>query len=66
MNLEICSKNFRNSLGRDIAHVRNPRLRALFEGIAASYSIPEAYRAFEVLYEDYAPLGLEAGLSMHS
>jgi hypothetical protein len=41
---------------RDIAHVRNPRLRALFEGIAASYSIPEAYRAFEILFEDYAPL----------
>jgi hypothetical protein len=41
---------------RDIAHVRNPRLRKLFEGIAASYSIPEAYRAFEILFEDYAPL----------
>ncbi|KAL3903890.1 MAG: hypothetical protein SGARI_005176 [Bacillariaceae sp.] len=41
---------------RDIAHVKNARLRALFEGIAASYYIPEAYRAFEILFEDYAPL----------
>lgn len=42
--------------GDDIAHVTNPRLRALFEGIAASYNIPEVYRAFEILFEDYAPL----------
>jgi hypothetical protein len=40
----------------DIAHVRSPRLRALFAGIAASYNIPEVYRAFEILFEDYAPL----------
>jgi hypothetical protein len=41
---------------RDIAHVKNARLRSLFEGIAASYYIPETYRAFEILFEDYAPL----------
>ena len=41
---------------RDIAHVKNARLRALYEGIAASYYIPEVYRAFEILFEDYAPL----------
>jgi hypothetical protein len=40
----------------DIAHVRSPRLRALFAGIAASYDIPEVYRSFEILFEDYAPL----------
>lgn len=40
----------------DISHVTSPRLRALFEGIAASYHIPEVYRAFEILFEDYAPL----------
>ncbi|KAG7356100.1 hypothetical protein IV203_000786 [Nitzschia inconspicua] len=40
----------------DIAHVKNPKLRALFEGIAASYHIPQVYRAFEILFDDYAPL----------
>jgi hypothetical protein len=61
--LTTFEREFRNMLlefakftRRDIAHVRSPRLRALFEGIAASYYIPETYRAFEVLFEDYAPL----------
>jgi hypothetical protein len=47
---------------RDIRAVRNPRLRALFEGVAASYSLPEVYRAFELLYEDYAPLRIAGRL----
>jgi hypothetical protein len=41
---------------RDIMAVKNPRIRSLFEGVAASYSLPEVHRAFEVLFEDYAPL----------
>jgi hypothetical protein len=47
---------------RDIMAVRNPRVRALFEGVAASYSLPEVYRAFEVLFEDYAPLRIAGRL----
>lgn len=34
----------------------NPRMKAIYEGVAASYYEPAVYRAFEVLYEDYAPL----------
>lgn len=41
---------------KDVEHIRDPRLRTLFRGVMASYHIPEAYRAFEVLFEDYAPL----------
>jgi hypothetical protein len=47
---------------RDIRAVRNPRLRALFEGVAASFSLPEVYRAFELLFEDYAPLRIAGRL----
>jgi hypothetical protein len=41
---------------RDILAVRNPRMRAIFQGVAASFALPAVYRAFEVLFEDYAPL----------
>jgi hypothetical protein len=47
---------------RDIRAVRNPRMRALYEGVAASYSLPEVYRAFQVLFEDYAPLRIAGRL----
>lgn len=40
-------------------------MRAIYEGVAASYYVPEVYRAFEVLYEDYLPLRL-AGRVIHS
>lgn len=40
----------------EIQTVLNPRMRAILEGIAASYYEPDVYRAFEVLYEDYIPL----------
>jgi hypothetical protein len=40
----------------EIEAVVNPRLRAILEGISASYYEPAVYRAFEVLYEDYMPL----------
>jgi hypothetical protein len=36
--------------------VLNPRMRAVLEGIAASYYEHDVYRAFEILYEDYIPL----------
>jgi hypothetical protein len=41
---------------KDIEHIRDLRLRTIFRGVMASYHIPQAYRAFEVLFEDYAPL----------
>jgi len=54
---------FREMLGyfsqytrRDIMAVRDPRMRIIFQGVAASYGLPEVYRAFEILFEDYAPL----------
>ena len=40
----------------EIQAVTNPRLRAIYEGIEASYYEHAVYRAFEVLYEDYLPL----------
>lgn len=39
-----------------IESVANPRLRALYEGVAASAHDPDVYRAFEVLFEDLVPL----------
>jgi len=43
---------------KEIQTLLNPRTRAILEGIAASYHEPAVYRAFEILYEDYAPLRL--------
>ncbi|KAL3912504.1 MAG: hypothetical protein SGILL_006854 [Bacillariaceae sp.] len=40
----------------DIEAVADPRMRAVMEGISASYYEPAVYRAFEVLYEDHMPL----------
>lgn len=48
----------------EINAVANPRLRAIFEGVAASYCEPAVYRAFEVLFEDYMPLRV-AGRVIH-
>ena len=50
---------------REIEAISNPRLRAIYEGIAASYYEPAVYRAFEVLYEDYRPLRV-AGRIVHN
>jgi hypothetical protein len=41
---------------RDIFSLRDPRMRVLFQGVAASAYEPEVYRAFEILYEDLYPL----------
>ncbi len=41
---------------KELQTVLNPRMRAILEGIAASYYEHDVYRAFEVLYEDYVPL----------
>jgi hypothetical protein len=41
---------------KEIEAVTNPRLRAIYTGVAASYYEPAVYRAFEVLYVDYRPL----------
>lgn len=42
----------------ELKTVLNPRMRAILEGIAASYYEHDVYRAFEILYEDYVPLRL--------
>jgi hypothetical protein len=49
---------------QEMSSVTNPRMRVIYEGVAASYYVPEVYRAFEVLYEDYLPLRL-AGRIIH-
>ena len=49
---------------QEMSSITNPRMRVIYEGIAASYFVPEVYRAFEVLYEDYLPLRL-AGRVIH-
>jgi hypothetical protein len=36
----------------------NPRMRAIMEGISASYYGLVVYRAFEAPYEDYMPLSI--------
>ncbi|CAJ1952326.1 unnamed protein product [Cylindrotheca closterium] len=48
----------------DMTAITDSRLRALYEGVAASYHEPSVYRAFEVLYEDFAPLRV-AGRVVH-
>lgn len=40
----------------DIQSIPNPRVRALYEGVAASAFEPAVYRSFEVLFEDFGPL----------
>ena len=40
----------------EIESITQPRMRAIYEGVAASYYEPAVYRAFEVLYADYSPL----------
>jgi len=50
---------------QEMSSITDPRMRAIYEGVAASYYVPEVYRAFEVLYEDYLPLRL-AGRVIHS
>mmetsp|Transcript_1182 Transcript_1182/g.3100 ORF Transcript_1182/g.3100 Transcript_1182/m.3100 type:complete len:349 (+) Transcript_1182:230-1276(+) len=49
---------------QEMSSITNPRMRVIYEGVAASYYVPEVYRAFEVLYEDYMPLRV-AGRMIH-
>jgi len=49
---------------QEMSSITNPRLRIIYEGVAASYYEPAVYRAFEVLYEDYMPLRI-AGRMIH-
>jgi hypothetical protein len=49
---------------QEMSSITNPRLRVIYEGVAASYYEPAVYRAFEVLYEDFMPLRL-AGRIIH-
>lgn len=49
---------------QEMSCITNPRLRTIYEGVVASYWEPAVYRAFEVLYEDYAPLRV-AGRIIH-
>lgn len=50
--------HFTNYTQADIMAISDPRQRALFEGIAASAVCVPVYRAFEILFEDLAPLRL--------
>jgi hypothetical protein len=49
-------EHFTQYTHRDIISLRDPRMRLLFKGIAASAYEPAVYRAFEVLYEDLYPV----------
>jgi hypothetical protein len=49
-------EHFTQYTQRDIISLRDPRMRLLFKGIAASAYEPAVYRAFEVLYEDLYPV----------
>jgi hypothetical protein len=62
-NLTRLEQEFRDKLSifadysdDQIASIPNERLRALYEGVAASAHEPAVYRAFEVLFEDLHPL----------
>ncbi|GKY95549.1 hypothetical protein MPSEU_000516500 [Mayamaea pseudoterrestris] len=62
-NLTKLELEFRNMLGEfahysqhNIDSLRDPRMRTVFEGIAASAGCAPVYRSFEVLYEDLYPL----------
>ena len=48
---------------RQTPHHRN--FHIILTGIAASYDEPAVYRAFEILYEDYAPLRIAGRLVVH-
>jgi hypothetical protein len=51
-------EHFTNYTESDLLSLRDPRMRTLFRGVAASAVEPPVYRAFEVLYEDLYPLRL--------
>jgi hypothetical protein len=53
---------FASYSARDLHALREPRTRALFQGVAASANEPAVYRAFEVLYQDILPLRLAGRL----
>jgi hypothetical protein len=62
-NMTDLEREFRDKISafaafseEQIESVANPRLRALYEGVAASAHDPDVYRAFEVLFEDLVPL----------
>ena len=55
-------EHFTNYSERDLLSLRDPRMRTLFRGVAASAVEPAVYRAFEVLYEDLYPLRLAGRL----
>lgn len=50
--------HFSNYTEADVLSIVDPKMRLLFEGIAASASSVPVYRAFEVLFEDLLPLRL--------
>jgi hypothetical protein len=55
-------EHFTNYTESDLLSLRDPRMRTLFRGVAASAVEPPVYRAFEVLYEDLYPLRLAGRL----
>jgi hypothetical protein len=48
--------HFANYTEADVLSIVDPKMRVLFEGIAASANSEPVYRAFEVLFEDLLPL----------
>ena len=68
-NLNEIEQEFRDKIStfasfseEQISSIPNPRLRALYEGVAASAHDPAVYRAFEVLFEDLTPLRMAGRL----
>lgn len=50
--------HFSNYTQADVLSIVDPKMRFLFEGIAASAHSEPVYRAFEILFEDLLPLRL--------
>jgi hypothetical protein len=54
--------HFANHSMRDLYALKDPRMRTLFQGVAASANERAVYRAFEVLYQDLLPLRMAGRL----
>jgi hypothetical protein len=68
-SLSKLEAEFRDMLGhfahysmRDLYALKDPRMRTLFQGVAASANERAVYRAFEILYQDLLPLRMAGRL----
>lgn len=55
-------EHFANYSEADLLSIPDPRVRAIFEGVAASAHVAPVYRAFEILFEDLLPLRMAGRL----